>query len=355
MKRISLINSLQNLPRSASGLRLLAAGFPAPSLLTQGFLTFSILLMTSAPFALAQDETPAATATLVVAESTIPEIAPPATTLERIGANGTLRFGYRADAQPFSFRDESGQPAGYSVALCGKIAEQVKTTLALPSLAVEWVPVTLESRFADLSAGKVDLLCGADTATLTRRQDVSFSIPIFPGGIGAVVHADAPARLKLVLEGRPLPNEPLWRGRPAEVLQHKTFSAVAGTTTETWLAGRINTLGIIATQSPVETYDAGVELALDRHTDALFGDRAILLAAVKRSRAADELIVLERRFTLEPIALALARGDEDFRLLVDRTLSQLYATGEFAQLFTGLFGEPDENMLLFFRVSALPE
>jgi ABC-type amino acid transport substrate-binding protein len=341
MKRTSLINIWQNLPRSASGLRLLALG---------------LLLMTSATFALAQDETPAATDTPLVAESTIPEVVPPpATTLERIRASGSLKLGYRADAQPFSFQDESGQPAGYSVALCGKIAEQVKTTLAQASLAVEWIPVTLESRFADLSAGKVDLLCGADTATLTRRQEVSFSIPIFPGGIGAVLNTDASARLQLVLEGRPLPNEPLWRARPAEVLQHKRFSAVTGTTTESWLAGRISTLGIIATQSPVETYDAGVELVLDGRTDALFGDRAILLAAVKRSRAPDELIVLERRYTLEPIALALARGDEDFRLLVDRSLSQMYATGEFGQLFTETFGEPDENMLMFFRMSALPE
>ena len=170
-----------------------------------------------------------------------------------------------------------------------------------------------------------------------------------------MLNTNASARLQLVLEGRPLPNEPLWRGRPAEVLQHKTFSAVAGTTTESWLAGRISTLGIIATQSAVETYDAGIELVLDGRTDALFGDRAILLAAARRSRAPDELIVLDRRFTLEPIALALARGDEDFRLLVDRSLSQMYASGEFAQLFTETFGEPDENTLMFFRMSALPE
>jgi polar amino acid transport system substrate-binding protein len=335
MKRISLINTWQKLAGT--------------------ILATALLGMTWMPSVLAQDETPAASDATAVADAAIPAAAPPATTLERIRAAGSLKLGYRTDAQPFSFQDASGQASGYSVALCGKVAEQVQATLALPALRVEWVPVTLEGRFADLADGKVDLLCGADTATLARRQEVSFSIPIFPGGIGAVVNTDAPARLQLVLEGRPLPNEPLWRGRPAEVLQHKTFSAVTGTTTATWLAGRIDKLGIIATQSPVENYDAGVELVLDRKTDALFGDRAILLDAVKRSRAADELIVLDRRFTLEPIALTLARGDEDFRLLVDRTLSQLYATPEFGKLFTETFGEPDENMLLFFRVSALPE
>jgi len=341
MKRISLINTWRKLARTT---------------FTATFLAYTFMLMASIPLVMAQAETPAATDAAAVADSTIPVAAPPAKTLERIRARGSLKLGYRTDAQPFSFQDaSSGQAGGYSVALCGKVAEQVKASLALPVLLVEWVPVTLESRFTDLSEGKVDLLCGADSATLTRRQKVSFSIPIFPGGVGAVVHKDAPARLQLVLEGRPLPNEPLWRGRPAEVLQHKTFSAVAGTATEPWLAGRIDKLGIIATQAPVESYDAGVERVLDRNSDALFGDRAILLDAVKRSRAAGDLIVLDRRFTFEPIALVLARDDEDFRLLVDRALSELYATGEFGQLFTKTFGEPDENMLLFFRVSALPE
>ena len=32
----------------------------------------------------------------------------PTTTLDRIKAAGTIRLGYRADAQPFSFRDGSG-------------------------------------------------------------------------------------------------------------------------------------------------------------------------------------------------------------------------------------------------------
>ena len=39
-----------------------------------------------------------------------------------------------------------------------------------------------------------------------------------------------------------------------------------------------------------------------------------------------ELVILDRLFTNEPAALALARGDEDFRLLVDRSLSQFYAS-----------------------------
>ena len=70
-----------------------------------------------------------------------------ASTLDRVKQSGKLTLGYRADARPFSFKDESGNAAGYAVALCQRIAEQVKTELGRPTLAVEWVPVTVEDRF----------------------------------------------------------------------------------------------------------------------------------------------------------------------------------------------------------------
>src|SRR4051794_25963476 len=102
-----------------------------------------------------------------------------AATLDRIKESGKLTLGYRTDASPFSFQDTSGGAAGYSVALCKRVADQVKADLALQSLSVEWVPVKLEERFDVLEQGKVDLLCGADTETLDRRKQVSFSLPIF--------------------------------------------------------------------------------------------------------------------------------------------------------------------------------
>src|SRR5512145_309785 len=108
-------------------------------------------------------------------------------TLERAAQAGKLRLGYRADARPFSYRDESGNAAGYSVELCKMIAEAVKAEPGVSALAVEWVPVTIDGRFREVQQGRVDLLCGADTVTLARRREVSFSIPVFPGGIGALL------------------------------------------------------------------------------------------------------------------------------------------------------------------------
>lgn len=277
-------------------------------------------------------------------------------TLDQVKQSGKLTFGYRTDARPFSYKDDSGNAAGYSIALCQKVAEQVKAELNLSSFSVSWVAVTLEERFGALAAGKVDLLCGADTVTLARRKEVSFSIPIFLGGIGALLRSDAPAGLVKALSERPGPSGPLWRGTPTEqLLLEQTFSVVAGTTSEKVLADRIKTFQLKAKVVPVKDYAAGVQAVVERKANVFFGDRPILLDAAKRTTSAGQLAVHERRFTDEQIALALKRGDEDFRLTVDRALSQQYRSPEFRAEYTKGFGEPDERAAAFFRAVALPD
>jgi ABC-type amino acid transport substrate-binding protein len=76
---------------------------------------------------------------------------------------------------------------------------------------------------------------------------------------------------------------------------------------------------------------------------------------VRSSGSAAGLAISRRAFTHEPYALALPRGDEGFRLIVDRALSHLYRTGAILNLFERHFGRPDASVKLFYLVSALPE
>jgi ABC-type amino acid transport substrate-binding protein len=275
-------------------------------------------------------------------------------TLDRIRDAGRVKLGYRTEARPFSYRDESGQAAGYSVALCQQIVDALRREPGYAGLSVEWVPVTSRDSFSAWLQRQVDLLCAAEAITLAKRSLVSFSIPIFPGGIGALVRADAPARLREVLSGRGQVRHPTWRASALQALQARAFSAIEGTTAEKWLTERIKTLEVIAATARVSSYDAGVRAVLDRRSDAFFGERAALLDAAGR-RSARDLIVLDRLFTYEPLALAFERGDEDLRLLVDRALSRFYGSTAMVDLYTKWFGEPDDITLTFFRWNRLPE
>lgn len=276
-------------------------------------------------------------------------------TLDRIRSTGQIRVGYRTDARPLSFRDESGQPSGYSVDLCGRMVETLRGHTGFTGLKAQWVPVAAENRFQLLEKREVDLLCGADTVTLSRRERVSFSIPIFPGGLGALVRSDSPARLREVLSGRGQTFRPVWRASASRVLEARAFTVVQGTTSVDWVAGRIRELEVIADVATAPDYETGIRSVLDRRADVLFGERAILFDLSRRHSGAQNLMVIDRQFTYEPIAIALGRDDEGLRLAVDRALSTIYRSGDFGGIFAKWFEEPDEGTLNFFRWTALPE
>lgn len=291
---------------------------------------------------------------LAIASTLLGAASAQAAGLDRIRQAGKVTFGYWADARPFSFAEGSGEPTGYSIALCGKVAEEIKAELGVAELGVEWVPVALGEHFTAIEQGKIDLLCASPSVTLESRKQASFSIPIYPGGIAAMLRADSSKALQDVLAGRPA-SGPIWRGSPAQIVTGKTFSVVKDTTGETWLSERLQHFQLTATVVPVTDYDAGVSSVLDGTSNVFFGERPTLIEAAAGSPSPDDLIILDRLFTSEPVALAMARNDDDFRLVVDRALSEFFPSRDFRELYTKWFGAPDERIVTFVRQSALPE
>jgi ABC-type amino acid transport substrate-binding protein len=275
--------------------------------------------------------------------------------LERLRDAPKLNLGYRVDARPFSFAETGSPPAGFSVALCQRIAEAVKAELKLPGLQLEWVPVTAADRFDALRQGRIDIDCGTDTPTLERRASVDFSIPIFLAGVSAVMRVDGDRRVRDVLSGRAATTQPLWRGNPGELGGSVTFAVLQGTTIQKELMQALLQRRISVTPLLVPGYAEGLQAVLDRRAVALFGDRPVLLDGAQRGPGAGQLVVLERSFSRSPMALALPRGDTDWRLLVDRTLSRLYRSPDFASLYAASFGTLEAPMADFYRLVALGE
>ena len=272
-------------------------------------------------------------------------------TLDRIREQGAVRFGYIPEARPFTFNGD-GSVDGYAAALCEQIAGHIKVQLRLQSLRVEWVPVTMDNRLNKVAQGDVDLLCTPTSITADRRQEASFSVPIFAAGNRIVLRADAPAALRNALSDHPV-SQPVWRGSPAaKVLQGTTIASVAGTTTEKWLAERRSALQVDAKLVTVRDPKTGVQQLLDRQIDALVADRTVVLSALD-SATRDKVIVLDRMLTHEPAAFAMARGDEDFRLVVDNTLSELFASDLFPKLYQHWVGPYDESVHTFFSWNSL--
>ena len=273
-------------------------------------------------------------------------------TLDRIQGSGRIKLGYVVDQRPFSYRNEAGEPQGYGVDLCRQIAAEVKTRM--PSLAVDWVPVTADRRIGEVELGSIDILCSPMSVTLARRKDVAFSIPVFAAGNRAVLRADSAAALRNALAESPQ-SRPVWRGSPAaKVLKGTTLAAVTGTTTADWLEERRATFQIEAKIVEVPDYRSGLQQLQERKIDVLFGEGNLVLGAMDDA-ARKNLTVADRHFTHEAGAFALSRNDDDFRLLVDAALSKFYESGEFRALYSKSFGEFDDRARAFFALSTVPK
>ena len=130
---------------------------------------------------------------------------------------------------------------------------------------------------------------------------------------------------------------------------------MSGTPGEKWVSDSLGKLQLTAKVMSVKSYEEGVQRVLNGSCNVFFSDRSILLDAARRGPSAGSLAILKRQFTYAPLALALERNDADFRLVVDRALSQLFGSQNFHDLYVKWFGEPDQSIDTFFKLSTLPE
>jgi ABC-type amino acid transport substrate-binding protein len=123
-------------------------------------------------------------------------------TLKRIDDTGRMNLGFRESEPPMSFRDQSGNPIGYSIDLCDHIIAAVKQRLGRSDITVNYVPVTAESRFASIESAGIDILCGATTKTLGRSERVGFTQLTFVTGASLLSMNDDKVPNVLGLKGK---------------------------------------------------------------------------------------------------------------------------------------------------------
>ena len=122
-------------------------------------------------------------------------------TLDRVRETGVFRIGYRADAKPYSFRNDHGQPAGYIVDLCLEVAAAVRAEIG-DKVRVEYVLVPANQRFESVRDGNVDILCDPSSVTMPRREMVDFSLPTFLDGASVLYRMNRPVQRFEDLAGR---------------------------------------------------------------------------------------------------------------------------------------------------------
>ena len=255
-----------------------------------------------------------------------------AATLDRIRDSGVLPIGYRADAKPYSYQTEQGQPAGYIVDLCTEIAGALG-----PNVQPQYVRISADQRFEAVRDGRIDILCDPTSVTLARREMVDFSLPTYLDGAGVISRTGKPVQT-------------------FEDLGGKRIGVLDGTTTEALLRNSLGELNLKATIVQVGDHRAGLELLSDDKIDAYFADRGIV-AAMLREGGRPGLEISKQYYSYETYALALPRDDGAFRLMVDRTLARLYRTGKINALLEKSFGKTplDDMLRAMIVINSLPD
>ena len=242
----------------------------------------------------------------------------PVDTLKRIKDSGAITIGVREASVPFSYIDAQKQPQGYSIDLCLKVADAVKTELKMPRLDVRFVPVTSGNRIAMVKDGKVDLECGSTTNTRDRQKDVAFAYTTFVAGIKML--AKKSSNITSV-----------------EDLRGKTVVVTKGTTSEKMLKqlndDRVLKLTILETTDHNESFAA----VADGRAVAFPMDDILLYGLISKAAKPDDFAVVGRYLSVEPYGIMLRKDDQPFERLVDKELNDLFQSGEVRRIYARWF------------------
>ena len=264
----------------------------------------------------------------------------PEGTLEKIERTGEFLIGYRNDASPLSYENADGQPSGYSVDLCRRIAAAVKAHLGKEDVKTKFVRVASDERISAVVSGKIDIECGSTTVTLSRLEQVDFTLPTFVTGGSVLTLAENGVQGMSDLSG-------------------KKVGVVRGTTTVGQLRNYLQANLIDAEVVTVADRKAGMSQLNHGDIDAFASDQIVLIGQIIEALFPKRYSLMDETFSYEPYGLVVRRNDADFRLVANKAITQLYRSGQHIQIFNKWIGRigirPPPILVAMYQLNTLPE
>ena len=213
-------------------------------------------------------------------------------TLDRIVATKTLRFGIPIGDLPVAVRDEKGQVVGLVPDIAAEMAKSLKVTL-------EIVETTAPNRIPFLQAGKIDLSIG--TITLERAKSIGFAgVWVVDGTTMAVLASSDIKDYEALKSG-------------------KTIAAVTGATGDLVASKLFPGSKILRFDQPVTAITA----VLQKQADAVSDDISTLNLAADKNKDLRVLTPLTR----EPSGVMVRLGDQKWINWVNYFLDDFYGSG----------------------------
>lgn len=256
-------------------------------------------------------------------------------TLKKIAETKTITLGTRDSSIGFSYLDGNQKPVGYSMDICHKIVEAIKTQLKIPDLKVETVGVTSQNRIPLVQGGTVDMECGSTTNTIDRAKQVAFSPDIFRYSVRMVVRADS--GIKTFAD-----------------LKDKTVVTTSGTTSDALIKSNVRTANIsIKSAYGKDHGDSFLQVESGRAA-AFVMDDILLAGLVANAKNPADFAVVGEPLKTENYAIMFRKDDPQMKAIVDKTVIGMFNSGEIEKLYTKwmLTPIPPRNITINYPLSA---
>jgi len=234
-------------------------------------------------------------------------------TFARVKSAGKVVVGVKFDQPNLGYKDTDGKRCGFDI----EMAQLIASKLGVATSAIEYKEIPSANRETEIKGGGIDYYVGSYSITDKRKADVSFAGPYFIAGQDLLVRkSDTSITGKETLKGK------------------KVCSATGSTPIQ---KVRDEALTEPANISEFKTYSECVSQLIDRQTDAVTTDDAILKGYAAQSPS--QLKVVGKPFSVEKYGIGLGLADKPLRDKVNDILAASFADGTWQKIYDGTLGK----------------
>ena len=241
-------------------------------------------------------------------------------TLDRIKRTGTFNLGAREATPPYGYKDAQGNYVGFATDIAKAIHANIQKELG-GTIALNYIPVTSQTRIPLLQNGTIDMEAGATVVTQARLKVVDFTVADFLTSTEVIVASSSPIQSLADMAGKRV-------GVPQGGLEEAMYRGLNQ-------SGRL--------KSPVTTvgfpdHPQGFTALGTGTIDAYSSDGPILYGL--RDKAPDPAgwRVFDPGVNTFLQAFPIRPESSKFKRIADLTVVDLFASGEWAKLYDKYFG-----------------
>ena len=239
-------------------------------------------------------------------------------TIQKIKSSGSVTIGVRESSGALSYKLGNDKYAGFHVELCRKVIRDLQQQLKLPSIKIQYQPVTAENRIPLVQDGTVDIECGSTTNTLARQKDVAFAVTTYVEEVRMAVRADSGIT-------------------SISQLTNKVVATTTGTTSIQLLRQHERAKDLSFEVILGKDHADSFLLLESGRADAFVMDTSTLAGNIANAKKPKDFKIVGEILSVEPIAIMMRKDDPEFKQAIDDSIIALMKNGTIAKMYNKWF------------------